>query len=250
MSQVEYGPLAGLYDLINEEYIDYDAQARFVVGLLRELGVREGWVLDLGCATAQHALRLARAGYGVVGVDCSLPLLRKAKRRLARRPDSHVVCADLRTLPLRPGFAAAVCLNHTINYMLGDDLARAAREVRRVLRPGGVWLVDFFHYGPADKWNAVWREIVATDDIRVRTVHRMTVDPGEQSATDAHVYLVTRDGRTQSFEGVDRLRITTLAGMEAELQRLGFQVVRSGTKADLGMDETDKSVLIAARVGA
>ncbi len=247
MSQVEYGPLAGLYDAINEEYIDYEAQGRFAIGLLRECGIARGRIVDLGCATGQHALRIARAGYEVLGVDLSPALLRKARQRLSRRPDSHVACADLRALPVRPGFDAAICLNHTINYMVGDDLAGAAAEVWRILRPGGVWLVDFFDYGPVGQWNAVWREIVARDDLQVRTVHHMTLDPGGRSATDAHVYMVTRDGRIQSFEGVDHLRVTTTQGMVADLRQVGFEILRSGTKAALGMDPVDKAALIAAR---
>ncbi|MFQ6131826.1 MAG: class I SAM-dependent methyltransferase [Armatimonadota bacterium] len=246
MSQVEYGPLAGLYDFINQEYIDYEGQSRFVTERLRKWGVGAGRVLDLGCATGQHALRLVRAGYRVVGADTSVPLLRKARQRLARRREATVLCCDIRHLCFGAAFDAAVCLNHTVNYMVGDDLGSALAGVRRALVPGGVLLVDFFDYGPVREWNATWRECAERDGVRVETLHRMKVDGGRRSATDVHVYVVTREGRRQTFRGVDCLRITTVKNMAEAIAGAGFEIAEAGMKSKLGMSDTDKAGLIVA----
>ena len=78
MSQVEYAALTAFYDLINEHCIDYARQAAWVTAFLRQHGVAGGLVLDVACATGQHAARLQKAGHRVVGLDLSLPLLKTA----------------------------------------------------------------------------------------------------------------------------------------------------------------------------
>ena len=136
MSQVEYNELAGLYDFINEEFIAYDIQAAYVARILRAAKTKGNRLLDVACATAQHAARLAAAGFAVTGVDLSPALLAQAAAR-GRHRSVQLVRADIRLLPFLKSFDAAMCLNHTLNYMLGDDLARAFRAVGHCLRAGG-----------------------------------------------------------------------------------------------------------------
>ena len=71
------------------------------------------------------------AGGPAVGVDLSLRALGFARRR-GRHP---LVCASVEALPFRSAsFPAA--LSRDVLYMVPDD-ARAAREIARVLAPGG-----------------------------------------------------------------------------------------------------------------
>jgi SAM-dependent methyltransferase len=71
-----------------------------------------------------------------VGVDLSLRALGFARRRGA----APLVCASVEALPFRTGsFAAA--LSRDVLYMVPDD-ARAAREIARVLGPGGAFALS------------------------------------------------------------------------------------------------------------
>ena len=65
-----YEAFAGVYDAFNED-ADYDALFRYVCGVLRAHGVEDGIVADLGCGTGELTLRLAAAGYDMIGVDLS-----------------------------------------------------------------------------------------------------------------------------------------------------------------------------------
>jgi SAM-dependent methyltransferase len=94
---------------------------------MRAAGAR---ALDAGCGTGRNLVDLA-AGGPAVGVDLSLRALGLARRRGA----APLVCASVEALPFRHGAFGAV-LSRDVLYMVPDD-ARAAREIARVLAPGG-----------------------------------------------------------------------------------------------------------------
>jgi SAM-dependent methyltransferase len=87
-------------------------------------------VLDAGCGTGRNLVDLAAVG-AAVGVDLSLRALGFARRRGA----APLVCASVEALPFRTGVFTAA-LSRDVLYMVPDD-ARAAREIARVLAPGG-----------------------------------------------------------------------------------------------------------------
>lgn len=92
-----------------------------------------GLVLDLGCGTGAHSIRLARRGYEVVSVDLTLPGARAAAGRLrAEGYRPMAVVADAERLPFRDGAVdtvwAALLLHHF------PVLDRLPVEIRRVTR--------------------------------------------------------------------------------------------------------------------
>lgn len=102
------------------------------------VGVESGGLyLDLGCSAGLYTRSLALGdGVEVVGVDISPSMLKEAARRsrgIGARPS--FVRADAHHIPFADAcFSGAVC-GGTLNE-LGDP-ARALRETRRVLEPGG-----------------------------------------------------------------------------------------------------------------
>ena len=59
-------------------------------------------VLDLGCGPGNSTVQLP---IGTVGADCSLPMLRRARRR---KPGIPLVCLQAAALPVRSGALDAV----------------------------------------------------------------------------------------------------------------------------------------------
>jgi SAM-dependent methyltransferase len=100
-------------------------------------------VLDLGCGTGRHAIRLARAGARVRGLDLSpgmLAVARRAAADLALELAEH----DLtRPLPCAPASYDRVVAGLLVEHL--TDLRAFYAEVARVLRPGGVALISTLH---------------------------------------------------------------------------------------------------------
>jgi SAM-dependent methyltransferase len=117
------------------------AEAAFAADVLG--GVAGRRVLDAGCGAGRHARALASLGARVVGLDRSADLL-AAAARAGRGP--RYVRADLRALPLRTGTFDHVASFFTSFGYFDDAGDRAQlRELRRVARPGGGFVLDFLN---------------------------------------------------------------------------------------------------------
>jgi SAM-dependent methyltransferase len=103
-------------------------------------------ILDAGCGNGRHSLPLARAGFRVVGLDRSRPLLAAARCAAGGARWPYFVRDSYTRLPLENGaFDAVLWLGTALGY-LGDGGDRAAlREFRRVLAPGGRLVIETLH---------------------------------------------------------------------------------------------------------
>jgi malonyl-CoA O-methyltransferase len=98
-------------------------------------------VLELGCGTGRHTIRLARAGNRVTGLDLSPGMLAEARRKLAPYTDITLIEGDLLTMDFR-GFdtvVTALVLEHIADLNAFFDRASAA------LVPGGEMFLSEIH---------------------------------------------------------------------------------------------------------
>ena len=119
-----------------------EAEVDFVI---KELNLPAGSrILDIGCGTGRHSVKLARRGYLMTGVDQSGGMLAQA-RKAAR--EAHVdvewVQADAREFSRDNAFDAAICLCEgafglleTAGEAIGQPLA-ILRNIAASLKPGG-----------------------------------------------------------------------------------------------------------------
>jgi SAM-dependent methyltransferase len=111
-------------------------------------GAPEQEVLELACGTGRVTEALARAGHRVVGVDLSPSMLARARARLgrmsrARRRRVHLVCADVRRLPIAGRFPLVVMAFNSFEHLYDrHDVAACLAGVRAALAPGGLFAFD------------------------------------------------------------------------------------------------------------
>ncbi|MBM7488963.1 ubiquinone/menaquinone biosynthesis C-methylase UbiE [Micromonospora luteifusca] len=142
-----------------------DAAAATAVGVeykqrfVDALGVQPGHtVVDIGCGPGTDLGRLAdavQASGRVVGVDRDPQMVAEAGRRLADRPTVEVRAGDAHELPLADATVDRARMDRVLMHVRSP--AHVLAEVRRVLRPGGV-------FGMAEPdWDTL---AVADEDVR------------------------------------------------------------------------------------
>ncbi|WP_303322341.1 class I SAM-dependent methyltransferase [Cloacibacillus evryensis] len=123
-------------------------------------------VLDIGCGGGANLLRLAKlAARGTVcGIDiseCSLECSRKKVREYIAEGRCQVKYGSAEEIPFPDGFFAVVTAFETVYFW--KDMAVALREVRRVLREDGLFMVV---NDQSDAQNNCWTGIVEGMTVR------------------------------------------------------------------------------------
>lgn len=163
-----YTGFARVYDMFMDN-VPYEEWSRYLVGLLKEYGVTEGIVLELGCGTGKMTRLLSRAGYDMIGIDNSEEMLQMAREAESESEDclaaaeeskSEACLAaaeesksetenilyllqDMREFELYGTVKAAVSICDCVNYILEEEeLLQVFRLVNNYLDPGGIFIFD------------------------------------------------------------------------------------------------------------
>jgi len=139
-----------LYDAFEDydRFVNWPARLAFELPFLRRIfqehAVRT--ILDVACGTGQHAIALAKEGYGVTGTDLSQAMVERARRN-AQEAGVTVAFYPLGFGELAqalPGpFDALICLGNSLPHVTDlPALERALRDMAAVLRPGGVLIIQ------------------------------------------------------------------------------------------------------------
>jgi ubiquinone/menaquinone biosynthesis C-methylase UbiE len=120
--------------------------------LLDQAGLRAGQqVLEIGCGTANLLLAAKKAapGIGAVGLDPDPTALARASRKARRRGlDVRLDRGYADALPYDDESFDVVLSSLMLHHLPTEEKEPAAREVRRVLRPGGrLHVVDIGGHG-------------------------------------------------------------------------------------------------------
>ena len=150
----------------------------------RELALLTDWLapghgglfVDVGTANGlyaraiAHALRAEGARGTVIALDVALPMLARAEELIAAKGYTSVdlVRARAQALPLPSGSVDGVTSGGTFNEM--GDHAQALAEVRRVLVPGGRFVMMSLTAGRTAAGRALQRALTASSGIIFPTV--------------------------------------------------------------------------------
>ena len=245
---------AELYDVFYGDK-PYQDEAAFIHHCLVRYGdgsVRR--LLELACGTGTHALELEKHGYEIVATDYTEDMLACARQKAARvKSEINFQRKDMRTLDYSPqSFDATVCLFNAIGYVTtNDELAQVFRGVHQQLRPGGLFVFDFWHAGAmlrsydpirVRRWTVPEGEILRISETRLECARQL----GHVTYT---VCVLRNDGTYTRITETQANRFFLVQEMAGILSYHGFQPIRwfAGYRDDEEITEQTWHVLAIAR---
>jgi len=144
-----------LFDELKHKPLDRQLLDRFAASV-RDLGP----ACDMGCGPGQVARYLHERGVQINGVDLSPELVKRAQ---GLTPGIRFQEGDMKALDAPDGAWAGIVAFYCLIHIPRSEMVSTLRELRRVLRPGGLLLLSF-HIGDdvlhLDEW---WGEKVCLD---------------------------------------------------------------------------------------
>lgn len=138
-----YASFAYWYDDLNTE-ADYDKLCSEIVQQLVQHNIKDGIVADLGCGTGEVSLRMANAGYDMIGVDASEDMLSVFRQKITSQQNDKILLLlqDLAELDLFGTIRAAVSTFDTFNHLPPPQLKTALAKAALFLEDDGLLVFD------------------------------------------------------------------------------------------------------------
>jgi SAM-dependent methyltransferase len=204
----------------------YDADVSLTEQLAKEFG---GPILDLACGTGTMAIRLARQGYAVTGVDIIPEMIEWAAQKAASQAVTvEWMVADARAFQLQKQFGFIYMIGNAFQHFLTrDDHERLLARVREHLSSDGCFMFVTRNPSPRNLSQARFSEPqhFTTDDGRQLTSsEEQHYDPLTQiQHYTFHNHWLYPDGRQEEQTYHTALRYVYPQEMDALLHYNGFK---------------------------
>lgn len=198
---------AELYDLDVASIVDHDLPF-----YRRALKGVKGRILELACGTGRVAIPLAEAGFDVVGLDYSMPMLEVFRRKMQNLPRKtarriQLFHGSMAQFSLNEEFGAVICPFRGFQALSdAEDVRSSLSSIRRHLAPDGVGIIDLFYMPdpPGRDWfgeHVDWvRKLPDSETTITRSRIGRAVDEEDQILHSEIVFTIT-----DSLEGSRRL---------------------------------------------
>ncbi len=199
-----------------------------VRALVRELAQKTGGsrLLDIGCGTG-FLLDMAHDLFRKLeGIDISEEML----RLVTPRPNVHVRISTAEELPFEDNSFDVVTAHSVLHHL--EDLAVVFHQIRRVLRPGGVFFAD---ESPSQDCRELLGKlpVAPISHVLSRELDRLNKDPEKFLERYGIEREVTRSAMVQNYEVLG----LTEQNLRALLIAVGFRNVDIRFRRFLGEDE-------------
>lgn len=242
-----YTGFAEFYDLFMDN-IPYEEWSSYLIFLLKEYGINDGIVLDIGCGTGNVTEYLAKAGYDMIGIDNSEDMLTEAmNKRYDSGLDILYLCQDMRELELYGTVAAAVSICDSMNYIIEyNDLVKVFKLVNNYLDPKGIFIFDL---NTIHKYETMGDSTIAENREDGSFIWENSYYPDKKiNQYDLTIFARDEDDRYTKFEETHLQRGYTIDEIKSALAEAGLTFVQSFSAFTKDpISEKDERIYVIAR---
>ena len=243
-----YTSFAEVYDTFMDN-VPYEEWADYLEDRLKEYGIREGLVLELGCGTGSMTELLAEKGYDMIGVDNSEDMLEIAmEKRIESGHDILYLLQNMQEFELYGTVRAIVSVCDCVNYVTDkNELQEVFCLVNNYLDPQGIFIFDF-------NTDYKYREVIGNTTIAENRedcsfIWENYYDPEEEINEYDLTIFVQEEGDTfHRFTETHLQRGYTVGQMRTLVEQSGLKILEI-MDSDTGeaVTETSERVYIVAK---
>jgi SAM-dependent methyltransferase len=222
----------------DEAVDDWPGEMDFYYGLAGEVKTKGGSILEVACGTGRVAVRLARTGVRVVGLDLSREMLALVEEKSRGMSNASWFEADMRSFDLKQKFDLVIIPGHAFqNLNTAQDQADCLDCINSHLKPGGRLVIhldcpDFAWLGSllGEKGSVFADEHEfkhPQSGNRVRESKAWTFEPSTQTAIERTRWVeLDENGDVISERITEPVQLHAIFPLEVEhlLQRTGYDI--------------------------
>lgn len=243
---------------------DWPGEIDFYQGMATEVKKQGGAILEVGCGTGRVALRLAREGVSVVGLDLYPAMLAVARQKSQGLSNVRWVEGDMQAFELGERFDLILIPGHSFQFMLTPaDQVACLECIHRHLIADGKLVIhvnrdDLSWLGGLSQGKGTGFELVGEyrKDAMMETVRKWNSWSYEDSTQTASVItaweIIGKDGVVKERKDSVKKHLHCVFRFEMEhlLARTGFQVdALYGDFFRQELQDTSPDMIWVARAG-
>ena len=243
-----YSSFAQVYDLFMDN-VPYKEWCNRIVEILKEYGIKDGILLDLGCGTGKMTRLMEAHGFDMIGVDNSFEMLDIAKG--ASGENILYLLQDMREFELYGTVRAVYCACDSLNYILEEEEVREVFSlVNNYLDPKGVFIFDI---NTTYKYEQLLAENTFAENREEGSfIWENFYDKEEQiNEYDLTLYIKDENERFMRFQETHYQRCYSLENIKSLLEEAGMEFVAAydDYSKEPAAEESERIVVIARECG-
>lgn len=221
----QYTEFSNVYDLFMDN-VPYEKWSDKIENILKENGINDGIVLDLGCGTGTLTELMARKGYDMIGIDSSEDMLAEAIEKKPENLDILYLNQDFTCFELYGTVRAVVSTCDSLNYLTDpEDLVDTFKLINNYLDPDGVFIFDM--NAPEKYSNVLSDNVYAENREDASFIWENTYDE-ESRINEYALTLYIEDDETGLYERCEEYhyqRAYLREEIEEILKKAGFNII-------------------------
>ncbi|TVQ02074.1 MAG: class I SAM-dependent methyltransferase [Balneolaceae bacterium] len=227
-----YSSLADIYDEVMHN-VDYESWADYLDEIILQHQPEAAEILELACGTGTIALSLEELDcYNITATDASADMIRIAKKKGVQvNSEIHFHTMDFLNINLAKTFDVVFMVFDSLNYLHnGDEIIKLHNEVRKVLKPDGIFVYDFTTPRNSRKAISYLNNESKTIDRKFRYFRESSFDGKNRIHTNLFriQYLNHKNGSVEStHEEIHHQKIYTIDEMETIIKQTDFTILQA-----------------------
>lgn len=200
-----------------------------IQGVIEEYVVLDGKpaILDIGCGTGAHDIKLAQRGFKVKGIDISEDMIAFAKVSAAKA-NVEFECWNIQQSSFSEAYNVCISLSHVIGYQLeNSEVEKMLSNIYESLQKGGIFIFNFYNIaGILENGLRAQKKEVLFERGRILRFSNAEIDLSQSVLNLAYSYFIEDGDKQFEIEINEKMRYFSKKEMSYYLEKVGFEILK------------------------